>query len=93
MSRIDEILARVDAVNERLRELADGGPRPLSFPCAHGGTILVTLCPSELGKWRATRLDEDGEPTGHSARDDFPSALRAAHERGAEVLPPVHTEP
>lgn len=84
---LSELFAHVAAVQAEIERIASGEPRPLSFRCAHGGTILVTRCASEPGKWRATRIDEDGEPSGHSARDTFADAVRAAYDRGAAIEP------
>lgn len=83
MGRLDEIMAEVKATQDRIAAIAAGGPRPLSFPCRHGGCVAVTEDASKTGRWRATRIDEHGEPTGHTEAEDFHEALKTANYRGA----------
>lgn len=81
-----ELIAHATASRERLDELAAGTPRPMSFPGKCGGSVVVSPDASKPGRWRATRLDADGTPTGHTEAPDFAAALRVAYECGADVF-------
>lgn len=85
MATLAEIMSEVAVAKTRREAVAAEGERNLVFPCQHGGRIAVTRDASAPGKWRATRIDEDGEPTGHSTRNTFRDAIEAAYERGAQI--------
>jgi hypothetical protein len=83
MDTLSEIMAAVVAAKARMDALAAGDERGLVFPCRHGGKVVVSRDASKPGSWRATRLDESGEPTGHTEAQTFRDAIRAAYDRGA----------
>lgn len=83
MDRLDEIMAEVRTTQDRIASLVAAGPRPLVFPCRHGGRVAVSEDARRRGKWRATHVNADGEPTGHTEAEDFHESLKAAHHRGA----------
>ncbi len=83
-----ELIAHASACRERIAKLAASTPRPMAFPDKRGGSVVVSPDASKPGRWRATRLDADGMPTGHTEAPDFATALRVAYECGADVFAP-----
>lgn len=82
------IVAKAQRERERVAELAAAGPRSLSFPMKRGGgTAVVSPDAAKPGRWRVTRLDFEGEPTGHVEAEDFRGALEEARQSGANLLP------
>lgn len=88
-SDLMSLIARTKALSQHMRELADRGPMSYVFPHPHGGTVVVSPDPSKQGKWRATRIGADHQPTGHIEADDHHGAIRHAHSYGADVMNPV----
>lgn len=87
MSDLDAIIREQDAARDRLRAfcIAHHG-ESLSIPSKHGWDLLISLCPSEPGRWRVTRF-EGQEPVGHTTRDTWPEALEAAvRDYGGELM-------
>lgn len=84
-----ELLAATRARKRLLATLA-ANVRPRAFR-APWGTAVVHLDPCRPGPdgrpflWRATWLDQDGEPSGHADATDYVSALQRAAEEGARL--------
>lgn len=84
-----ELLAAARA-RKRLLASLEATPRPRAFR-APWGTAVVHLDPCRPGPdkrpcfWRATWLDEEGEPRGHADATDYASALQRAAEEGARL--------
>lgn len=89
MDSLSELIAAAAASRARLAELAGGAPRPVAFHRKGGGVVVVSPDASKPGRWRATRIDADGMPTGHTEAEDFPGALKVAHECGADLFSTV----
>src|SRR5690606_10260403 len=67
----DALLSRVKQKRAAINAVIEGGPRPVQFVARDGGMILVSEDPSKPGRWRATKIDKAGEPTGHIEAADF----------------------
>jgi hypothetical protein len=86
---LDELMAQASAVRVRIAELAAQGPRSMAFRAGGGGSVVVSPDASKPGRWRATRIDAAGEPTGHMEAPDIGAALKVAHECGADLFSPL----
>jgi hypothetical protein len=84
MATLAELMAEVVATRARIAALAEE-EKCLVFTCRHGGRVVVSRDASKPGAWRATRVDEAGEPTGHTEAQTFRDAIRAAYDRGAAL--------
>lgn len=68
----------------RLKRATTG--KPGAFHLRRGvGCVVVSRDASKPGKWRSTRIDEFGNPTGHVEANSLLEALRYAQQDGADL--------
>lgn len=81
---VAEVRAKKEARTARLAEEVAAGPKPSTWAKEGGGNVVVSEDASKPGRWRATILDAEGQPTGHVEAADHAGALAAAAEAGAQ---------
>lgn len=80
--RLDEIMSAAKASRMARDNLMSSTPRPLVLPRRNLGPVLVSRCPTEPNRWRATFFFADGEPSGHVVLDTFAEAVAEAVRAG-----------
>jgi 8-oxo-dGTP pyrophosphatase MutT (NUDIX family) len=83
---LEEIMGRVQQVHAHIKTLADQGPMGHVFKHPQGGHVMTSRDARVNGGWRATRLDAQGNPTGHIEASNHHEAIKRAHEMGADVF-------
>lgn len=69
----------------RARDVLMGAePKPLVMQRRDNGPVLVSRCPVEPHRWRATWFLADMEPSGHSTVDTFGEAIEVACHYGGD---------